>query len=109
MYIPIYYIHLYSIYLYTIYIYIYIYINTDLYVKDTDSHQYLHYTSAHPYHTKMSVVFSRALRFSHLCALEKDFERHMAGMKQWFAKRDYPQDLINSEINKVKFLYVENK
>ena len=78
-------------------------------MKDTDSNQYLHYTSAHPYHTKMSVVFSRALRFSHLCALEKDFERHMAGMKQWFAKRDYPQDLINSEINKVKFLYVENK
>ena len=33
----------------------------------------------------------------------------MAGMKQWFAKRDYPQDLINSEINKVKFPYVENK
>ena len=33
----------------------------------------------------------------------------MAGMKQWFAKRDFPQDLINSEINKVKFPYVENK
>ena len=33
----------------------------------------------------------------------------MAGMKQWFAKRDYPQDLINSEMNKVKFPYVENK
>ena len=30
-------------------------------------------------------------------------------MKQWFAKRDYPQDLINSEMNKVKFPYVENK
>ena len=33
----------------------------------------------------------------------------MAGMKQWFAKRGYPQDLINSEMNKVKFPYVENK
>ena len=30
-------------------------------------------------------------------------------MKQWLAKRDYPQDLINSEMNNVKFLYVENK
>ena len=33
----------------------------------------------------------------------------MAGMKQWFAKRAYPQDLINSEMNKVKFSYVKNK
>ena len=33
----------------------------------------------------------------------------MAGMKQWFAKRDYPQDLKNSETSKVKFPYVENK
>ena len=55
------------------------------------------------------LVFSQALRFSRLCAFEKDFERHMAGMKQWFAKRDYPQDLINSEMNKVKFPHIENK
>ena len=33
----------------------------------------------------------------------------MAGMRQWFAKSDYPQDLINSEMSKVKFPYVENK
>ena len=84
-------------------------ITTDLYVKDTDRHQYLHYTSAHPYHTKKSIVFSQALRLSRLCTFEKNFGRHMAGMKQWFAERDYPQDLINSEMNKVKFPYVENK
>ena len=35
------------------------YITTDLYVKDTDRHQYLHYTSAHLYHTKRSVVLSK--------------------------------------------------
>ena len=31
---------------------------TDLYVKSTDRHQYLHYLSTHPNHTKGSVVFS---------------------------------------------------
>ena len=30
---------------------------TDLYFKPTEHHQYLHYLSAHPYHTKKSVVF----------------------------------------------------
>ena len=81
----------------------------DLYVKDIDRHQYLHYTSGHPYHTQKSVVFSQALRLNRVCTFEKDFERRMAGIKQWFAKRDYPQDLINSEMSKVKFPYVENK
>ena len=33
-------------------------ITTDLYVKYADRQQYLHYTSAHPYHTKKSVVLS---------------------------------------------------
>ena len=72
-------------------------ITTDLYVKNTDRHQDLH-TSAHAYHTKKSVVFSsQALRLSRLCTFEKDFGRHIAGMKQWFAKRGYPQDLKNEE------------
>ena len=84
-------------------------ITTDLYVKDTDTHQFLHYTSAHPYHTKKSVVFSQAPRLSQLCTFEKDFESHMAGMKQWFAKSDYPQNFTNLETNKVKFSYVEKK
>ena len=29
-------------------------IETDLHVKSTDRHQYLHYTSSHPEHTKRS-------------------------------------------------------
>ena len=29
---------------------------TDVFVKPTDRHQYLHYLSAHPHHTKKSVV-----------------------------------------------------
>ena len=37
-------------------------ISTDLYVKPTDRHQFLHYTSSHTDHTKRSIVFSQALR-----------------------------------------------
>ena len=34
---------------------------TDLYCKPTDGHQYLHYRSCHPSHTKRSSVYSQAL------------------------------------------------
>ena len=33
-------------------------ISTELYVKPTDRHQFLHYKSSHPGHTKRSMVFS---------------------------------------------------
>ena len=41
---------------------------TDLHIKATDRHQYLHYTSSHPYHTKPSIVYNQALRVSRICS-----------------------------------------
>ena len=71
---------------------------TNLYVKPTDRHQYLHYLPAHPYHTKKSVAFSQTLRISRLCSSEKVFEDHKEEMKSWFQKREYPENLIRSEV-----------
>ena len=76
---------------------------TDLHVKPTDRHQYLHFSSAHPNHTKRSVVFSQTLRISRLCSNESDFEWNKEKMRSWFVKREYPEKLIDSEIRKVKF------
>ena len=33
-------------------------ISADLYIKSTDRHQYLHFTSSHPNHTKTSIVYN---------------------------------------------------
>ena len=78
-------------------------ITTDLHVKPTDRHQYLHFSSAHPNHTKRSLVFSQTFRMSRLCSNESDFERNKEKMRSWFAKRQYPEKMIDSEIRKVKF------
>ena len=71
---------------------------TDLYIKP-DHYQYLHYLSAHPYHIKKSVVFSQTLRIGRLCSSERDFEDHKEEIKSWFRKREYPENLIMSEMN----------
>ena len=52
-------------------------LTTDQHIMSTDKHQYLHYTSAHPDHTKRSIVFSQALRVSRTCYNKTDFERHL--------------------------------
>ena len=35
---------------------------TDLHIKDTDRHQYLHFNSFHPDHTKRLIIYSQALK-----------------------------------------------
>ena len=72
-------------------------------VNSTDRHQYLHYTSSHPEHTKKSVIYGQALRLNRICSEEKDFEKHICEMKSWFSQRGYPQKLIETETSKVKF------
>ena len=50
-------------------------LTTDLHVKDTDRHKYLHFT----------------------------FLQHRDEMKSWFQRRGYPEDVINTEMKKVIF------
>ena len=57
-------------------------IHTDLYIKPTDGHQYLHYQSSHPHHIKVSIPYSEALRVSRTCSSEKDFRPHICKMKE---------------------------
>ena len=78
-------------------------LSTDLYIKPTDRHQYLHYTSSHPEHTKKSIVYSQALRLSRICSEKEDFKKHIVEIKSWFSQRGYPQKLIETQTSKVKF------
>ena len=75
-------------------------ISTDLNVKPTDRHQFLHYKFSHPDHTKRFIVFSQALRVSRICSKKSDFLKHLKKMKSSFLVRGYPGDLIESEMKK---------
>ena len=63
----------------------------------------MHYTSAHPAHTQRSIIYSHALRMSWICSYKADFEKHLVDMKLWFQARGYPSDLVQKEMNIVKF------
>ena len=78
-------------------------IETDLHVKATDRHQYLHYISSDPEHTKRPLVFSQSLRVSRICSQAKDFRKHTTKMRSWFYKRSYPKDFVEKEMGKVEF------
>ena len=43
-------------------------IETDLFVKPTDSYQYLQSSSCHPFHCKKGIPYSQALRLNRICS-----------------------------------------
>ena len=78
-------------------------IHTDLFIKPTDGHQYLHYQSPHPLHIKTSIPYSQALRVSRIYSSEKEFKTHVSHMKEWFLARGYLEIIVNSQVDKVAF------
>ena len=62
-------------------------IETDLYVKPTDSHQYLHSSLCHPYHCKKKNNF---------------FDIHCNNLEKWLSDRGYSETLVRKEIFKAR-------
>lgn len=77
-------------------------ISTDIFYKPTDTHQYLHFNSCHPRHTKQSLPYSQARR---LCTIIDDNisrDNHLGEMKEFFLSRGYPEKLLDDSINKAR-------
>ena len=72
---------------------------TDLYVKPTDTHQYLHASSCHVSHCKKSMPFSQALRLNRICSENAVFDKICNDLEVWLKKRGYSDKLVraNSE------------
>ena len=68
---------------------------TNFYCKPADGHQYLHFESCHPSHTKSSIIFSQAVR--RICSEKSDLVANFGKRKDWFKERDYQEDMVNKE------------
>ena len=62
---------------------------TDELVKSTDTHQYLHATSCHVYHSKKSIPYSQALRFNRICSENQFLDKRCNGLEEWLKNRGY--------------------
>ena len=75
---------------------------TDLYRKDTDSRGYLHYSSCHPNHVFVGIVYSQALRIRRIVNDEVKFNKHLDDMKVDFLNSKYPEKMVNNIIGKAR-------
>jgi hypothetical protein len=65
-------------------------IETDLFCKPTDSHNYLLHSSAHPQKCKDSIPFGQFLRIRRICSNIESFDKHAVTFSEHFLRRNYP-------------------
>ena len=65
-------------------------IETDLYVKPTDSHQYLLSSSCHPF-CKKGIPYSQALRLNRICSNNKFFDKRCNDLEKYLLSRGYSE------------------
>ena len=71
-------------------------IQTDLYCRPTDKHQYLLHSSSHPYHTKKSIPYSLALRLRRICSKDDFFDARSTELARCLTKRGYKNNFVKS-------------
>ncbi len=77
-------------------------IRTNLFVKPTDTHQYLHFSSCHTYHTKSGIPYGQALRLRRIISNDEDFDEKCSELKSWLLKRGFDERMVTEKIEFAK-------
>ena len=75
---------------------------TDLFVKHSDTHQFLDPTSSHPYHFKKGRPCNQSLRLNTICSDNENFDKHCNNFKKRIMERGYNEKMIRNQILRVR-------
>ena len=73
-------------------------LETDLYCKPTDTHQYLHKESCQPWHTKKAVPYGQALRIRRICSEDGNFQERSEELVGWLTNRGYEEGFVRNRL-----------
>ena len=77
-------------------------IETDLYTKPTDKHQFLSYTSCHPRGCKQGIPYAQTLRLRRICSTYDAFERRAKELTKYLVARGYRKRFVRDQIRRAK-------
>ena len=76
-------------------------LSTDFFTKDTDSHQYLHATSYHPYSCKKSIPYGQVIRKKRIYSDPEQLKLQLEDLSNWLVNRGYKQEIVSQQIHRV--------
>ena len=75
---------------------------TTLYNKPTDTHLYLHYTSAHQESILTKGPYSQYLRLRRICSLDEGFKANAFNLTGYYLERGYPINSLKKHFQRAK-------
>ena len=76
-------------------------LQTDLFIKKTDSRSYLHFTSSHPNHIFSGIVYSQCIRLRRIINSKERLQKQLSSLKKAFLAAGYPRKMVENISNKV--------
>ena len=70
----------------------------DLYSKPMDTHQFLEFSSCHPFHTKRSIPYCQTLHLRKICSDDKDFYQGVKELKGYLKARGYDMAMVGKQV-----------
>ena len=77
-------------------------LETDVYIKPTDSHQYLHRTSCHPNACKKGIPFAQALRLRRICSKDDFFNKRADDLCTFLVERGYKKHFVQEQVERAR-------
>ena len=77
-------------------------LQTTIYTKPTDAHQYLSYNSCHPTHQKKSIPWGQALRLRRICSTVEEYNKHSSELLKNLLDRGYPTKIVEEAIKNAR-------
>ena len=75
---------------------------TNLYIKSTDTHQYLEFSSCLVYHSKKSIPYNQALYFNRICSENRFCDKRCNQLERWLKDRGYNEKVVRQQILKAR-------
>ena len=76
-------------------------IQTSIFHKETDTHNYLHFFSFHPDHCKRAIPYIQFIRLRRLCSDDDDFLVRSREMMTFFTQSGYPLTSLERNLRRV--------
>ena len=77
---------------------------TEVYVKSTNIHQYVEYSSCHPKSCKDGIPLSQCKRYRRIISDDAKFSESVSQLREFFLERNYPANVVNQALDKVSSL-----
>ena len=73
-------------------------LSTDLFVKPTDTHQFLDPSSCHPYHCKKGIPYSQTLRLNRICSNNSNFDKRCNELENLLCEKGYSEKMVRKQV-----------